>query len=216
MRVVGTATLGASRVPGAATASRTGDLLLTAVQSGVRAVVTALVRVFTTVLRLPAAVPAVEVPGGRLTTGLLASGRTAAGRRAPAAARPCTCCREAGLPADATAPRQARTVLAAAVAEWGLDDDLYEDAAMVVTELVANAVDHARTPSTLTVRLEEQGLRIGVRDGRRGPPPRPRPVDPTAPRGRGLQMIDALATSWGVTEDVDGKTVWAVLPLPLP
>ena len=213
MRVVGTATLGASRVPGAATASRAGDLLLSAVHAGVRAVATVLVRAFTTVLRLPLTVPAVEVPDGRLATGFMTSGRAAAGPRTSSGARPCTCCREAGLPADATAPRQARTVLAAAVAEWDLGEDVYEDAAMVVTELVANAVDHARTPSTLTVRIEEQGLRIGVRDGRRCPPPRPRPVDPTAPRGRGLQMIDALATSWGVTEDVDGKTVWAVLPL---
>jgi anti-sigma regulatory factor (Ser/Thr protein kinase) len=121
--------------------------------------------------------------------------------------------RELALPADPTAPRQARSLLQAAAQEWNLDDDLHQDAAMVVTELVANAVDHARTPSTLTVGRDEYGgLRIAVRDGLPGPVPRPLPVDPAAPRGRGLQMITALASSWGVTTHIDGKTVWAVLP----
>ena len=120
--------------------------------------------------------------------------------------------RELALPPDPTAPRRARTLLQAAAQEWNVDDDLYQDAAMVVTELVANAVDHARTPSTLTVGLDERGLRLAVRDSRPGPVPRALPVDPTAPRGRGLQMIAALACSWGVTTHIDGKTVWAVLP----
>jgi anti-sigma regulatory factor (Ser/Thr protein kinase) len=119
--------------------------------------------------------------------------------------------RERALPADATAPRQARALLEAVVTEWGVDGDLHEDAAMVVTELVANAVDHAGTPSTVILGLDERGLYLAVRDGRPGPAPRARPVDPAAPRGRGLQMIDALAASWGVTVHEDGKTVWAVL-----
>ena len=119
---------------------------------------------------------------------------------------------ELALPADSTAPRRARALLRAATEDWGLDDDLYQDAAMVVTELVANAVDHAGTGSTLTVDLDDRGLRVAVRDGRADCAPRPRPVDPTAPRGRGLQMIDALTASWGVVMHADGKTVWAVLP----
>ncbi len=119
--------------------------------------------------------------------------------------------REAGLPADPTAPRRARALLQAAVQDWDVDDDLHQDAAMVVTELVANAVDHARTPSTVTVSLDGSELCVAVRDGRPDSAPRPRPVDPSAPRGRGLQMVDALAASWGVTVHADGKTVWAVL-----
>ena len=119
--------------------------------------------------------------------------------------------KELVLPADPTAPRSARALLQTATQEWGVDDDLYQDAAMVVTELVANAVDHAGTPSTLTLGLDERGLYIAVRDARPAPVPRPGPVDPAAPRGRGLQMIAALACSWGVTTHIDGKTVWAVL-----
>lgn len=119
--------------------------------------------------------------------------------------------REVALPADPTAPRRARALLQDLAQEWGLDDDLHQDVAMVVTELVANAVDHAQTSSTVTIGLDDRGLLVTVRDGCADGAPRPRPVDPTAPRGRGLQMVDALAESWGVTPHPDGKTVWAVL-----
>jgi anti-sigma regulatory factor (Ser/Thr protein kinase) len=118
---------------------------------------------------------------------------------------------ELALPADPTAPGRARALLRQAAAEWGVDEEPMHDAAMIVTELVANAVDHAHTPSTLILGLDGRGLSVAVRDGNPGQGPRPRPVDPTARRGRGLQMVGALAASWGVTVHPDGKTVWAVL-----
>lgn len=117
------------------------------------------------------------------------------------------------LPGDPTAPRRARALLRTVTQAWDIDDDLYQDAAIVVTELVANAVDHAGTPSTLSVELDHRGLCVAVRDGCAERAPRPRPVDPTAPRGRGLQMIEALTADWGVTVHAEGKTVWAVLGL---
>jgi len=52
---------------------------------------------------------------------------------------------------------------------------------------------------------------VTVRDDRAAPLPRLAPIDPTAARGRGLQMVDALAGAWGVSLHADGKTVWAVL-----
>ena len=119
--------------------------------------------------------------------------------------------RELLLPADPTAPGVARAFLRCATEEWGVDDDLAQDAAMVITELVANAVDHARTESTLSIGVAPEGLCVAVRDARPGPVPRPAPIDPTAARGRGLQMVDALTTAWGVTLHAEGKTVWAVL-----
>ena len=48
-------------------------------------------------------------------------------------------------------------------------------------------------------------------DTRPGPVLRPAPIDPMAARGRGLQMVDALTTAWGVTLHAGGKTVWALL-----
>jgi anti-sigma regulatory factor (Ser/Thr protein kinase) len=119
--------------------------------------------------------------------------------------------RELVLPADASAPGMARTFLRCAAEQWGVDDDVAEDAAMVITELVANAVDHARTESTVSLAVTHDGLRVAVRDTRPDDVPRPAPIDPTAPRGRGLQMVDALTTAWGVTLHAEGKTVWALL-----
>jgi anti-sigma regulatory factor (Ser/Thr protein kinase) len=119
---------------------------------------------------------------------------------------------ELALPVDPTAPGRARALLHDATRAWDVGDDLYQDAAMVVTEMVANAVDHARTPSTLTLEIDECVLRVAVRDGRPGRSLRALPFDPTSARGRGLQMIEALATAWGVTQHLDGKTVWATLP----
>jgi anti-sigma regulatory factor (Ser/Thr protein kinase) len=239
MPVVGTQALGATRLPGAVVVPQVGDLA-TAVRPCVRALTRALVRGTVVGLRTCRHVVTVVVGALRVrfVLPLANAARAAAGgprfvartpiarhstveipaARTPAVLSPLVgeqavpaCRNEVALPADPTAPRRARALLRAATQDWGLDDDLYEDAAMVVTELVANAVDHAGTGSTLTVDLDDRGLCVAVRDGRPDRAPRPRPVDPTAPRGRGLQMIDALTASWGVVVHTDGKTVWAVL-----
>ncbi len=156
-------------------------------------------------LPVPHAPAVVEEPAALENPAGLEHEASHAGHGAPARHR------EIALPADPTAPRRARALLQDVAQEWGLDDDLHQDVAMVVTELVANAVDHARTASTVTLGLDDGDLLVTVRDGCPDGAPRPRPVDPTAPRGRGLQMVDALAESWGVTAHADGKTVWAVL-----
>jgi anti-sigma regulatory factor (Ser/Thr protein kinase) len=215
MQVVGSTAVGVVRLPGIAVAVRPGDVaaaVLARIWRLVRCAVAAGRHRIPTGLMPALAARARWVPQ-MLTTRVLgragvvahpAVGLTLVG---PGTLAP----HELVLPADATAPRRARELLASAVQEWDVDDDLYQDAAMVVTELVANAVDHARTASTLRLGIDDKGLCIAVRDARPGPVPRPRPVDPAAPRGRGLQMIAALACSWGVTTHIDGKTVWAVL-----
>jgi anti-sigma regulatory factor (Ser/Thr protein kinase) len=96
--------------------------------------------------------------------------------------------------------------------DWRVDDQACEDALLVATELVANAVDHAQTPCVLTLSRDREGLRITVRDFAPGQLPQLQPVDVTAARGRGLQVVAAVSSEWGVTT-VDGeKSVWAVLP----
>jgi anti-sigma regulatory factor (Ser/Thr protein kinase) len=216
MQVVGATAIGVARRPGAAVVTLAGDvavLVLTRAWKLVRGGAGALRRRGSAWSApaarqlLAAGVPA-GVVGPRFVAHTPSTGHARHGSGAPVQ-------RELALPADPTAPRRARAVLQAAAREWNVDDDLYQDAAMVVTELVANAVDHARTPSTLTVGLDGRGgLCVAVRDACPSPVPRPHPVDPTAPRGRGLQMIAALAGSWGVTTHIDGKTVWAVLRRP--
>lgn len=109
----------------------------------------------------------------------------------------------------------ARVLMRSVCSDWRVDGELCDDAQLIATELVANVVDHAGTWCELTVRAEGEQLWIEVRDFYRCPPPRPRPVDLRRGRGRGLHMVSALSTRWGVTELSDGKSVWAVLPLPV-
>ena len=105
-------------------------------------------------------------------------------------------------------PALVRTRLAACLAQWGLDTDDDGDLLMVVNELVTNAVEHGRTRVRLDVAYDGSAVAVRVRDHSTQPPVL-RPRDALAPRGRGLQMVDALAASWGWIPHRDGKTVWA-------
>ncbi|MFC4465165.1 ATP-binding protein [Streptomyces xiangluensis] len=93
-------------------------------------------------------------------------------------------------------------------------------AALIVAELTANAVVHARVPGCgFELRLLLTGvhtLRIEVMDTRadRRPMQSPAPAAPDAESGRGLTLVGALATRWGVTDGpAPRKTVWAELTL---
>jgi anti-sigma regulatory factor (Ser/Thr protein kinase) len=105
---------------------------------------------------------------------------------------------------------EARRRVRALLCCWGLSDDDVDVALMVASELVSNAVDHARTPLTVSVSRRADVLRVAVRD-HCDAPPLLRAHDPFAARGRGLQMVDALASHWDCTPDPAGrgKTVWA-------
>lgn len=83
-----------------------------------------------------------------------------------------------------------------------------ETVAVLVSEIATNAVLHA-DGHKLRVRVLEVGLRlrIEVRDG--SPKlPIPRRAPSHAENGRGLALVDALATRWGVEAQLDGKTTW--------
>jgi anti-sigma regulatory factor (Ser/Thr protein kinase) len=94
-------------------------------------------------------------------------------------------------------------------------ETLAETAALVVTELVTNAIEHARSASRLRLTVDGEGLRIAVRDHRRTPPvPRPRPVAVTRGAGCGLHLVAMLSAADSVLDHPDGKTVWAHLGPP--
>jgi anti-sigma regulatory factor (Ser/Thr protein kinase) len=110
----------------------------------------------------------------------------------------------------ASSPARIRRGLRTLLAQWEVPAEAAENALMVVEELVANAVDHARTPFRLTVDHTGPYLRIVVRD--QCPQPlHVRPFSASAPRGRGLQMIEALTSRWGCDRTAGGKAVWAVV-----
>ena len=106
----------------------------------------------------------------------------------------------------------ARHDLLAFLRPYGFPDDLVEDLVLVLNELVANAIDHARTPFSVTVVVTGPGIRIEVEDGS-ARPPRLRPLDPSSFRGHGLRIVDALAVGWSVTRTVTGKAVHAHLAI---
>jgi anti-sigma regulatory factor (Ser/Thr protein kinase) len=109
---------------------------------------------------------------------------------------------------EPTVPGAARQRLTDVFARWGVGVDDTDEALLVINELVANAVEHARTPLILTVSLTGRTLLVEVAD-ESADQPRLQPIDHQAARGRGLQFVDALAHRWGWNEDAAGKTVWA-------
>jgi anti-sigma regulatory factor (Ser/Thr protein kinase)/anti-anti-sigma regulatory factor len=113
-------------------------------------------------------------------------------------------------PPDVGTPAWLRARIARRCRQWGLSEKVVEDALLVVTELTANVVDHARTSMRVHLQYDGSRLRCSVRDYAPDHP-RLQPLDPYAARGRGLQVVNALATRWGWTSHPDGKHVWAVL-----
>jgi anti-sigma regulatory factor (Ser/Thr protein kinase) len=110
------------------------------------------------------------------------------------------------------AAAQARLLVKDACAVWGLDH-LSEVAALISSELVENAVFHARTECVFTVAYRGRYLHLSVED--RVPAParlRLREVEPGDPvGGRGLRLIQAFATAWGTFPTPHGKTTWATV-----
>ena len=97
----------------------------------------------------------------------------------------------------------------------GLPEQLIDEAEIVVSELVANAVRHA-TPladGTMRVKWKVRGtiVEIDVTDGGGTTAPKPAPRAVWSPAGRGLRIVRSLAHEWGVLEERSGVTVWASL-----
>jgi anti-sigma regulatory factor (Ser/Thr protein kinase) len=89
---------------------------------------------------------------------------------------------------------------------------------LLAGELLANAVVHGPTGGPIRVWASHDGssVRVAVRDEGTGRPRVKHPA-PTAQGGRGVGLIDTLATRWGIEDDgAAGKTVWFVLDLAAP
>jgi anti-sigma regulatory factor (Ser/Thr protein kinase) len=114
------------------------------------------------------------------------------------------------------APAAARHFAVGALRRWGIAD-LADDVALVVTELAANAVRHARSGFTVILSSRPSRpdvVRVSVRDASPLPPSgvsgcgSPLPVAPL----HGLGAVNAMASHWGVESlGSSGKTVWVEL-----
>jgi anti-sigma regulatory factor (Ser/Thr protein kinase) len=101
---------------------------------------------------------------------------------------------------------EARRWAATCAHGWGLDD-IAGEVQVVVSELLANALMHACTDCTLSLRFAAPFLTVAVSDGSPDPPALRRDAQEIG--GRGLQLVAAFSSTWGYEPTPQGKTVWA-------
>lgn len=112
---------------------------------------------------------------------------------------------------EAQAARAARRFVTETLGRWRRHDAVLDDAALVVTELVTNALVHAHSATTVAVSSRVGTVRIEVTDASPvAPMPREHP-HATAASGRGMALVAAMAARWGTEPTPDGKVVWAEL-----
>jgi len=96
--------------------------------------------------------------------------------------------------------------------------DARHDAALVLSELVSNALKHARPLDDGSLGLAwgcwDNHLHVQVTDGGADTEPAVRRPAPDSTGGRGLSIVRAVSTAWGVEHDVASTTVWASLRAP--
>lgn len=126
----------------------------------------------------------------------------------------------AELPHSSTSVRQARSLLAASLSERDVLGTAADDAILILSELVTNALRHARALSSGMIRVSwglsgDGQLRIEVTDGggTTRPTPKPYSMSVSSHAGRGLEIVDRLADRWGSQREEGGDeyTVWAEL-----
>jgi anti-sigma regulatory factor (Ser/Thr protein kinase) len=109
-----------------------------------------------------------------------------------------------------------RRHLARDLASYDLPADAIDDAVLVASELVGNAVRHTRATGSATLDVswdvDSSGVRVCVGDPS-DEQPHLRIVGDDEPKGRGLKIVAAMADEWGVERGARGKTVWAHVPL---
>jgi anti-sigma regulatory factor (Ser/Thr protein kinase) len=89
-------------------------------------------------------------------------------------------------------------------------ESVVESAALVVSELITNVVLHART--AVEMRLHRRGDLVRIEVADHSPTlPRLRRFTGQAATGRGLQLVEAMGSAWGVDSKSGGKVVWVEL-----
>ncbi|NEA38010.1 ATP-binding protein [Streptomyces sp. SID11385] len=104
----------------------------------------------------------------------------------------------------------ARALISSVLAVWGMDGDVADRGKLIVTELLANAVEHTETTVT-KIRVErpvDRTVRIEVSDLSHNAP-HLKAADPGAESGRGLRLVAAMSLRWGYDYHPWGKVTWA-------
>jgi anti-sigma regulatory factor (Ser/Thr protein kinase) len=122
------------------------------------------------------------------------------------------------LPCAPASVAVARQRLAADLMAAGIFDGAVRDAVLVVSELLSNAIRHARPLPGANVQLawalDNDVVEVAVSDGGAPTSPMPTHASLSSLGGRGLDIVEYLARTWGIRTDDAGLTVWAVLAAP--
>jgi len=114
------------------------------------------------------------------------------------------------LPADPAVVTSAREQALTRLADWGLDEAAFTTE-LVISELVTNAIRHARSPIQLRL-IRDRTLICEVSDGS-STAPHPRRAREFDEGGRGLLLVSQLTERWGSRQTSHGKTIWTEQPL---
>ena len=110
----------------------------------------------------------------------------------------------------------ARHALADELDANGVGTPMRDEAVLVLSELVSNAIKHAAPlpsgESAVRWEVRDDLLHIEITDGGAGTRPRASVASPSALGGRGLDIVRTVSVDWGVTEGDGSVTVWAELP----
>lgn len=112
------------------------------------------------------------------------------------------------LAEDYGAVAEGRTLVRDQLRAWGAPAPLTADLVLITSELVTNALRHARAPFELRLRRVEGEFVVEVSDGASLRPQR-RVAAGDDESGRGLTIVEAIADRWGTRSTADGKIVWA-------
>ena len=114
------------------------------------------------------------------------------------------------ISSNTDAPALARRFVRSALSQWQRPDAI-ESATLAASELVTNVVLHSRRPSvdiTLAAALSQSGVQLVVADEATTHLPTRRRPTSTSRSGRGLRIVDAVTTHWGITVTPTQKRVW--------
>lgn len=119
------------------------------------------------------------------------------------------------LPFEPASASVARRHVVHVLRTRGVASSTCEDAALIVSELVGNALRHGRATRGGQLLVgwhydDDDGLRVEVTDGGGGRPT-VRTAGPWSSSGRGLEIVTVLADRWGYAADTRGTTVWALV-----
>lgn len=120
---------------------------------------------------------------------------------------------EIEVPPVGSSVHDGRRFATATLTEWALPEDVVQDATLIVSELLTNAIVYGSPPIRLRLRKTDHELAIEVDDAASAMP-RKLQAAPTDLHGRGLAIVADIGSRWAARADGYGKTVWSTLALP--